>query len=166
MSIEPEIKLEIATKRDIKELLKLDKEIFKGDAFSFYYFAILISNPMNNLNLILRDYSKSSNPNIIAYCNAEKELNEDYKYKLHIVNIAVIKEHRRKGLGKVLMNEMLKWATEQNCISAYLEVRTYNIAAQKLYERYNFKKEKRIKFYYDTGGDAFSMITHCPFNYL
>src|SRR3989339_439754 len=44
----------------------------------------------------------------------------------HIVNLAVHTEHRKKGLGKKLLAELLDRAAESGCSVVYLEVRDSN----------------------------------------
>jgi len=76
--------------------------------------------------------------------------------ELHINNIAVAPESRRKGLGKKLLEHLLKKFPE--CSIAYLEVRFSNEAAIRLYEQRRFKKIAIRKAYYPDGEDAIVML--------
>lgn len=81
----------------------------------------------------------------------------------HITNIAVLEEHRRKGIADALMQEMIKVAEEKEMIGITLEVRMGNIGAQKLYTKYGFRPEGLRKGYYaDTKEDAIIMWKYFP----
>jgi len=76
----------------------------------------------------------------------------------HIISIAVLENHRRRGIGKALMiAAMNALKNEYNACEAYLEVRVSNIPAIKLYEKLGFKIVKVIKSYYLDGEDAYLM---------
>ena len=77
--------------------------------------------------------------------------------KGHVVSIAVIDEHRRKGFGSVLVDEALKGVKIRQCSELYLEVRSSNTDAVKLYEKLGFSIIQRLKAYYRDGEDAYVM---------
>src|SRR5579864_2765392 len=62
-------------------------------------------------------------------------------------NLVVAPEARRKGLGKRLLNALLRAARETKC-SVFLEVRESNVAARDLYESAGFKQTGRRPAYY------------------
>ena len=77
--------------------------------------------------------------------------------KGHVVSIAVIDEHRRKGLGSVLVDEAMKGVKIRQCSELYLEVRCSNTDAVRLYERLGMSVKQRLKSYYRDGEDAYMM---------
>ena len=77
--------------------------------------------------------------------------------KGHVVSIAVLDEHRRKGFGSVLVNEAIKGVKTIQCSELYLEVRCSNNDAVKLYEKLGFSIIQRLKAYYRDGEDAYVM---------
>jgi ribosomal-protein-alanine N-acetyltransferase len=77
--------------------------------------------------------------------------------KFHITNIAVNKECQREGIGTELMNRLEKIAFDRGCTYAYLEVRTDNIAAIKMYEALGYAIARRHELYYINGDDAYVM---------
>ena len=77
--------------------------------------------------------------------------------KGHIVSIAVIDEHRRKGFGSVLVDEAIKGVKTVQCSELYLEVRCSNNDAVRLYEKLGFSIIQRLKAYYRDGEDAYVM---------
>ncbi len=89
---------------------------------------------------------------IIGFCGMHMVFDEG-----HIMNVAVLKEYRKNGIGKSLLKEMFAQAGES--ITAYtLEVRTSNTAAISLYEKLGFKRAGvRKKYYSDNNEDALIM---------
>ena len=77
--------------------------------------------------------------------------------KGHVVSIAILDEHRRKGFGSVLVNEAIKGVKTIQCSELYLEVRCSNNDAVRLYEKLGFSIIQRIKTYYRDGEDAYVM---------
>jgi ribosomal-protein-alanine N-acetyltransferase len=77
--------------------------------------------------------------------------------KGHVVSIAMLDEHRRKGFGSVLVNEAIKGVKTIQCSELYLEVRCSNNDAVRLYEKLGFSIIQRIKTYYRDGEDAYVM---------
>ena len=77
--------------------------------------------------------------------------------KGHVVSIAVIDEHRRKGFGSVLVDEAIKGVKSRQCSELYLEVRCSNNDAVRLYEKLGFSIIHRLKAYYRDGEDAYVM---------
>lgn len=78
--------------------------------------------------------------------------------ELHIANLAVAPEFRRLGLGRRLLEHMLRRAAADGIHSATLEVRVGNLAAQALYAGFGFHEVARRKGYYrDNHEDALLM---------
>jgi ribosomal-protein-alanine acetyltransferase len=76
----------------------------------------------------------------------------------HITTVGVAPEHRRRHLGKRLMNEVEKGFKERNVRIVRLEVRSLNIPAQKLYQRLGYSITQRLPKYYSNGGDGLLML--------
>ena len=77
--------------------------------------------------------------------------------KGHVVSVAVIDEHRRKGFGSVLVDEAVKGVKTIQGSELYLEVRCSNNDAVRLYEKLGFSIIQRLKAYYRDGEDAYVM---------
>ena len=77
--------------------------------------------------------------------------------KGHVVSIAVLSEHRNKGIGRVLVEESLLGVKLKKADELYLEVRCSNNEAIKLYEKLEFVIKQRLKAYYRDGEDAYLM---------
>jgi [ribosomal protein S18]-alanine N-acetyltransferase len=78
--------------------------------------------------------------------------------EVHVTNIAVRPESRRKGLGRTLLTSVLDDARQRRLRVIGLEVRPSNQEAIGLYDSFGFKVVGRRKgYYYDTGEDALVM---------
>ncbi|NOJ26450.1 MAG: ribosomal-protein-alanine N-acetyltransferase [Nitrososphaera sp.] len=77
--------------------------------------------------------------------------------KGHVVSVAVLEDHRGKGLGKALMLEGINGVLQRKADEIYLEVRVSNTGAVKMYEKIRFETKSRLKSYYRDGEDAFLM---------
>jgi ribosomal-protein-alanine N-acetyltransferase len=79
-----------------------------------------------------------------------------YDQAWHLMNVAVDPSMRRQGVAVALLQRMLEQAGPD---SAYtLEVRTSNVGAIALYERFGFRTAGlRKRYYQDTGEDALIM---------
>ena len=76
----------------------------------------------------------------------------------HIVNIAVRQAYRRRGIGELLLINLIGLALEKGADIITLEVRKSNAAAQKLYQKYGFNiKGVRRGYYLDDREDAVIM---------
>lgn len=77
--------------------------------------------------------------------------------KGHVVSVAVLDEHRGKGLGKALMQEATSGLIAKKADEIYLEVRVSNESAVKMYERLGFVIKTKIRAYYRDGEEAYLM---------
>lgn len=77
--------------------------------------------------------------------------------KGHVVSVAVLHEHRRKGVGKALVLRALNGMRGYGAKQCYLEVRVTNQEAISLYKKLGFEVARTIHGYYADGEDAFVM---------
>ncbi len=76
----------------------------------------------------------------------------------HITTVAVATEHRRKGIARAIMVELLARAKRENVECSSLEVRAGNIAAIALYKALGYGEIAVRKGYYpDNREDAVVM---------
>lgn len=76
----------------------------------------------------------------------------------HVTTVGVAPEHRRRNLAKRLMNQVEEGFRRRNVRLVRLEVRSVNIAAQKLYESLGYTNTQKLPRYYSNGGDGLLMV--------
>jgi ribosomal-protein-alanine acetyltransferase len=68
--------------------------------------------------------------------------------ELHLLNVAVHPEWRRRGVATRLVHTVFEMAIAKGVIRALLEVRASNLPAQQLYARFGFQAIARRSGYY------------------
>jgi [ribosomal protein S18]-alanine N-acetyltransferase len=84
--------------------------------------------------------------------------------ELQLLDMGVLPDQRRKGHGRALLGELLRYAQRERARLLLLEVRQSNEPAIRLYQSMGFETTGvRRGYYSDTGEDAFEMrITFDP----
>jgi ribosomal-protein-alanine N-acetyltransferase len=78
----------------------------------------------------------------------------------HITTFGVHPDHRRRGIGRLLLLSLAEVAIELGSARMTLEVRVSNEPAQALYRSFGFRVSgRRIAYYSDDGEDALVMTT-------
>lgn len=80
--------------------------------------------------------------------------------EVHIHDLAVAPEHRRRGVGSALLDQLLTAAKGTRRIR--LEVRASNLAAQAFYKKHGFQEARVLPRYYDDGEDGILMLREFP----
>ena len=96
-------------------------------------------------------------PNIIGYSGFWLIADE-----VHISIIAIHPAWRRRGLGELLLLNILALSQPQSPNLATLEVRASNTAAQALYQKYGFSVINERPRYYRDGESALVMTAVLP----
>lgn len=104
-----------------------------------------LSNPLS-LWLVALDEDK-----VVGYVGAQIVPDE-----ADMMNLAVDGKYRRNGIGKALVQQLLKRLQERSVRSLTLEVRVSNLSAVSLYEALGFKTVgRRPNYYQKPKEDAF-----------
>ena len=78
----------------------------------------------------------------------------------HVTTFAVLPVYRRRGIGGLLLSELMALASDLGAAVCTLEVRLSNAAARRLYGEFGFKPVGvRPRYYSDNGEDALIMTT-------
>lgn len=76
----------------------------------------------------------------------------------HITNVAVHPDWRGRGLGRTLLEELIRQARQKGVVRMTLEVRQSNQVARHLYRALGFVESgRRRKYYSDNNEDAIIM---------
>ncbi|MBI3932355.1 MAG: ribosomal protein S18-alanine N-acetyltransferase [Acidobacteria bacterium] len=136
--------LEEAGLEDLEALALLERRSFSHPwAVSGLREALAASG--RGLFLVLRAPFGRGDPErgIRAYCVFETVVDE-----MHIHNLAVHPDHRRRGLGRRLLRLALETARGRGAETAHLEVRASNWAALALYRALGFETTGVRRGYY------------------
>jgi ribosomal-protein-alanine N-acetyltransferase len=78
----------------------------------------------------------------------------------HVTTFAVLPAYRRRGIGGLLLSDLMRLSADLGAVVCTLEVRLSNAAARKLYQEFGFKPVSvRPRYYSDNGEDALIMTT-------
>ena len=144
-ALEPEgITITRMSEHDLLEIVQIEEQSgLSRWGWAAYYSEL--QGPNRELMLIARPTSASIvEPGPIAgYIVARETAGE-----LHINNVAVRAEYRRRGIGAALLGRILHEARRRKANAAFLEVRSANLPAQALYEKNGFRAIARRANYY------------------
>jgi len=149
------VKIRWLTTLDLPKVLEIERDSFP-EPWRRKIFEFILKQEDSYLTVAER------NSQVVGYIITVIENKVDWtnlrRVKIgHIINLAVEGKQRRRGIGSMLVNHILKELRKRTVEKVYLEVNESNIAAQKLYSTFNFKVEKRIRMYYQNMEDAYMM---------
>ena len=143
---QPTTHLRLATEMDLPAILLIEQASFslpwKEEAFRSE-----LCNPCSLL------WVAEEGTHIVGYACAWYVLNEG-----QIVNIAVLPQYRRHGVGKCLLQHIIQEAKVRGVRILSLEVRKSNYAAIELYKSFGFQIITMRKQYYEDKEDAILMV--------
>lgn len=126
-----------AAEDDIQEILRIEREAITPP----WTHGMLLSEIYNGDSIfILTSISAGSVTGFIILRRAADEA--------ELLQIAVDKAARRRGIASMLMNAALDRARDAGVCAVYLEVRKSNSAAIGLYKKYGFTSAGTRKDYY------------------
>ncbi len=142
------------TEEDLDEVLEIEKI-----SFPLPWSRPLFEKELQNahaFNLVLRDLKKGGRgvAGYVVFWHVADEM--------HLLQLAVHEDYRRRGLGRLLLAEAIRLAGEKGCLHAFLEVRQVNEAGKALYLNFGFKEIGLRKKYYSDGEDACVMGRPLP----
>lgn len=80
----------------------------------------------------------------------------------HLLNITVAPSHQGRGLGRALLEHLMRRARDLKAVECFLEVRASNQAAFALYDSYGFNEIGRRRDYYPApGGREDALVMAC-----
>jgi ribosomal-protein-alanine N-acetyltransferase len=88
-------------------------------------------------------FAEDDEPRLIGYAGLLAGVGE-----AEVLTIAVAPGHEGRGLGAVLLTELMREAARRECDDVVLEVRVDNDRAQQLYRRFGFEGVGVRKGYY------------------
>jgi ribosomal-protein-alanine N-acetyltransferase len=84
-------------------------------------------------------------------------------HEAEILTVGVVPSARRRGIARLMLDELLREAQNRGAHEVFLETRVDNVAAKTLYETRGFVVVGRRRGYYDHGRvDALSLQLILP----
>lgn len=133
------------TEHDLLEVVEIEEHSgLSRWGWAAYYAELQGSNQRLMLVArVTRPLEEVKTDHIAGYIVARLAVNE-----LHINNVAVRREYRRRGIGSALLTRILEAGQGLAATAAFLEVRAGNSLAQGLYEKCGFRGVGRRRNYY------------------
>jgi ribosomal-protein-alanine N-acetyltransferase len=128
-----------ATSADVPALLDLERQCVTAAHWHLQDYARIFADGLPpRLALVLEQSGRTIGFIVAATLGPEWE----------IENVAVAPEHQRRGLGRLLIRELLDLGRQRGAECVFLEVRESNLSARVLYEKCRFVEAGRRKDYY------------------
>jgi [ribosomal protein S18]-alanine N-acetyltransferase len=143
------IELRPMTRADLDGVVELEQAVFDEEAWSRQMLiGELEQQPASRYYLVADDDGR-----IAGYAGLLGA-----GWQGDVLTLAVATEHWGHGIGSALLEALLAEAVRRGCAEVFLEVRTDNSRAQRLYKRYDFTEVGiRRGYYQPSGADALVM---------
>jgi ribosomal-protein-alanine N-acetyltransferase len=150
----PDTVIRSSTEADLDAVMEVERLCFPTP-WARQAFADELARPWARLELSCEPASGR----VVGFCNYWLVAGE-----VHILNVAVHPDFRRRGLAAQLVHHILAHAARERAKVVLLEVRASNTAAQALYAKLGFRQVgRRPRYYADNGEDALLMDCElCP----
>lgn len=142
------------SEHDLLEVVEIEEQSgLSRWGWAAYYAELQGANRELMLVAQARTSGAAEGPEIAGYIASRATAGE-----LHINNVAVREAYRRNGIGHLLLSRAVEQGKRMGATTAFLEVRSGNLAAQALYKKCGFKAiAQRPNYYSDPPEDAIVM---------
>lgn len=134
---------------DLNSVYRIEVVSFGYEAFSKSFLLEMLSRFPEFFIVAEKDNK------IIGYLSASIE--GYFNKTCHLLSIAVLPEHRNKGIGSLLLKHLIDLVKIKHIQSIILEVKKDNKPAISVYEKFGFKIVGYRHRYYRDGSDALVM---------
>lgn len=138
------------TLEDVDDVVTIDQRCFGASGWSRHYFVGELTESPISIFYVLCDSLVRQEPHapaseqMIGYFGTWHVVDQ-----LHLCTFAVDPDHQRQGVGRVLLNCVLRLAQRLDCSIIQLEVRKSNQAARALYAARGFVDDGIRRNLYD-----------------
>ena len=132
----------------LKDCIDLDQKSLKG-----LWTKSLWEKELTDPNRICIGAIDLESKKILGLCSAWLVIDE-----LHLTSIAVHPAHQRKGLGKILLSDLMKRSISLRTNLIHLEVKDTNEKAIAFYKSMGFKKISTRSHLYKDGSNAIILV--------
>ena len=148
---EPSIRL--ASRDDLAAILEVEDSSFEssGERFSSQVVLRLLANPRARVTVAV------AGPAVAGWAAGLVRQSATGKVSGRVYSVATHPDHRGKGVGRALCEDLLDWFAARGASAAYLEVRSNNESAKRLYDRLGFVTQRFLPGYYGLDADGLRM---------
>ena len=84
---------------------------------------------------------------VVGQCAGVLHRHPDKPAELYIDEVGTASTHLRRGIARMMMDELFAWGRELGCEEAWLGTETDNEPAKALYRRYRPKEDETIQYF-------------------
>lgn len=132
---------------DLDAVMKIERASFGPDAYERNLFAEF-ARKCGGLFLVALRGSK-----VVGYAIASVRLS-----RAELISIAVRPRERGRGAASLLMDSILRRVRRRGAARFVLMVKVTNYRAQAFYQKYGFRRYRRVSRYYEDGADGLLLI--------
>ncbi len=84
---------------------------------------------------------------VVGQCAGVLHRHPDKPVELYVDEVGTASTHRRRGIARLMMDELFAWGRELGCAEAWLGTETDNEPAKGLYRRYKPAEDETIQYF-------------------
>ena len=84
---------------------------------------------------------------VVGQCAGVIHRHPDKTTELYVDEVGTASTHLRRGIARLLMDELFAWGRELGCVEAWLGTETDNEPAKALYRRYRPTEDEVIQYF-------------------
>jgi ribosomal-protein-alanine N-acetyltransferase len=143
-------------RRDMPEVLNIERESFEFPWFEEDFIRCL--RQRNCIGMVAEVNLGKGGERVVGFM-----IYELHKSRLHILNFAIAKGMRNRGIGRQMAEKLASKLSSQRRTRITLEVRETNLPAQLFFKKVGFRATTVLRSYYeDSPEDAYVMQFYCP----
>jgi len=138
---------------DLSSVLHIERASFGREAYSATTFLAHLFRDRKGAFV-----AEDEQGNVLGYTLVRLSLGWLGPRRGGITSVAVAPAHRRRGIGRALLEHAVQYLRERRVEEADLEVSVTNRAAQSLYEAFGFRRARLLPHYYGADRDGLRMV--------
>ena len=84
---------------------------------------------------------------VVGQCAGVLHRHPDKPTELYVDEVGTASTHLRRGIARMMMDELFAWGRELGCTEAWLGTETDNEPAKALYRRYRPSEDETIQYF-------------------
>jgi len=154
-----EYSIRLCDREDIPSVIDINMRTLPEHYSDYFYYEVLTEFPETFLVAEAGD-------RVVGYIMCRIEYGFSHLKRLglahkgHVISVAVLEEHRGKGVGSKLIELAQDGMVEKSCTEGYLEVRVSNGGGIELYKRMGYEVAGKLETYYRDGEAAYLMASN------